>query len=589
MEKRWTIKHLGDYELINQLAKELTVSFPIANLLYQRGITTFEEARKFFRPELSHLHDPYLMKDMDKAVSRIEKAIAGNEKIMVYGDYDVDGTTAVALVYSYFNEFYKNIDFYIPDRYLEGYGISTQGIDYAAEHEFKLIIALDCGIKSMEKIAYASSLHIDFIICDHHRPEEDLPKAVAVLDPKRLDCEYPYKELSGCGIGFKLIQAFGQKKGAGIDELYKYLDLVAVSIASDIVLITGENRILAFYGLKLINTNPRPGLEAVLQSGGVVRKSQVECDKNGFIFNRQLNVNDLVFLIGPRINAAGRIENGKDSVKLLICETMEESRTIASQIDLYNTERRTLDSFTTEQAIDMIYKNPEILNSKSTLVYQPEWHKGVIGIVASRLTESFYRPTIVLTNSNVEGLICGSARSVKDFDIYDAIDSCSDLLEHFGGHKYAAGLSLKLENLPKFRKRFEEIVESTITTDMQVPEVEIDEEIELHQITNNFYKIIKQFAPFGPGNMAPVFKTSGVVDIGTVRLVGKNDKNHLKLCITYPEISIGPFPAIGFQMGEHFDHILQGNRFDICYHIEENEWAGNVTLQLNIKDIKKSG
>jgi single-stranded-DNA-specific exonuclease len=462
------------------------------------------------------------------------------------------------------------------------------GIDYAKEHEFSLIIALDCGIKSMDKVAYANSLNIDFIICDHHRPDDDLPQAIAVLDPKRPDCEYPYKELSGCGIGFKLVQAFSQKKGGGIQDLYKYLDLVAVSIASDIVLITGENRILAFYGLRLINTDPRPGLEAVLQSGGVLRKSQAECDKNGFIFNRQLNINDLVFLIGPRINAAGRIENGKDSVKLLICETLDESKTIASQIDLYNTERRTLDTLTTEQAVDMIYKNPEILNSKSTLVYQPEWHKGVIGIVASRLTESFYRPTIVLTDSNVNGLICGSARSVKDFDIYNAIDSCSDLLEHFGGHKYAAGLSLKLENLPKFRKRFEEIVESTITSEMQVPEVEIDEVIELHQITNNFYKIIKQFAPFGPGNMAPVFKTSGVVDIGTVRLVGKNDKNHLKLCITYPEISIGPFPAIGFQLGEHFRFVQTGNKFDICYHIEENEWNGNVTLQLNIKDIKKS-
>jgi len=589
MEKRWTIKHLGDHQLINQLAKELTVSFPIANLLYQRGITSFEEARSFFRPDLSQLHDPFLMKDMDKAVSRIEAAIKNNEKIMIYGDYDVDGTSAVALVFSFFKEIYQNIDYYIPDRYLEGYGISTKGIDYAAENNFSMIIALDCGIKSMEKVAYANSLHIDFIICDHHRPDEDIPQAIAVLDPKRPDCNYPYKELSGCGIGFKLIQAYTQKTGGKIQDLNKYLDLVAVSIASDIVLITGENRILAFYGLKLINTDPRPGLEAVLQSGGVLRKSQEECDRNGYIFNRQLNINDLVFLIGPRINAAGRIENGKDSVRLLICDNLEESKAIASQIDQYNNERRTLDTLTTEQAVEMIYNNPEILHSKSTMVYQPEWHKGVIGIVASRLTESFYRPTIVLTNSNVNGLICGSARSVKDFDIYDAIDSCSDLLEHFGGHKYAAGLSLKLENLPEFRRRFEEIVEKTITSEMQVPEVEIDEVIELHQITNNFYKIIKQFAPFGPGNMAPVFMTKGVVDIGTVRLVGKNDKNHLKLCITYPEISTGPFPAIGFQLAEHFDYVLKGNKFDICYHIEENEWNGNVSLQLNIKDLKKNG
>ncbi len=587
MEKRWKIKHLGDFELINQLAKSLTVSFPIANLLYQRGITTFEEARIFFRPSLEQLHDPFLMKDMDKAISRIEKAFENNEKILIYGDYDVDGTSAVALVFSFFSEFYKNIGYYIPDRYLEGYGISFNGIDYAAENNYSLIIALDCGIKSIDKIAYANTKNIDFIICDHHRPGDEIPDAAAVLDPKRLDCEYPYKELSGCGIGFKLVQAYTQKKGGSIQDIFSYLDLVAVSIAADIVLITGENRILAYYGLKLINTNPRPGLETVLQSGGLLRKSKAECETSGFIFNRQLNINDLVFLIGPRINAAGRIESGKDSVKLLICQDPEEAKTIGAQIDLYNIERRTLDSFTTLQAVEMVNNHPELLSNKSTMVYQPEWHKGVIGIVASRLTEAFYRPTIVLTNSNVNGLICGSARSVKDFDIYDAIDSCSDLLEHFGGHKYAAGLSLKLENLPAFRKRFEEIVESTITTDMQVPEIEIDEVIELNQITNNFYKIIKQFAPFGPGNMAPVFMTSGVVDIGTVRLVGKTEKNHLKLCITYPNVAIGPFSAIGFQLGAHFGYVQTGHKFDICYHIEENEWNGSVSLQLNIKDIKK--
>ena len=362
---------------------------------------------------------------------------------------------------------------------------------------------------------------------------------------------------------------------------------MAVSIASDIVLITGENRILAFYGLKLINTNPRPGLETVLQSGGLLRKSKQECEKSGFIFNRLLNINDLVFLIGPRINAAGRIESGEDSVKLMLCQSMEEAKAIGAQIDLYNIERRTLDSLTTIQAVDMINNHPELLGNKATMVYQPEWHKGVIGIVASRLTEAFYRPTIVLTNSNIEGQICGSARSVKDFDIYDAIDSCSDLLEHFGGHKYAAGLSLKLENLPAFRQRFEEIVESTITSDMQIPEVEIDEVITLNQITNNFYKIIKQFAPFGPGNMAPVFMTTGVVDMGTCRLVGRNDKNHLKLSLTYPDVGIGPFSAIGFQLGEYFPYVQTGSKFDICYHIEENEWNGCVSLQLNIKDIKK--
>ncbi|MEI6122081.1 MAG: single-stranded-DNA-specific exonuclease RecJ [Bacteroidota bacterium] len=586
MEKRWAIRQLGNKDLIEQFAKELNVSFPIANLLYQRGITNFDDAKAFFRPELSHLHNPFLMKDMDKAIYRIEEAIKNDQKILVYGDYDVDGTSAVALVYSFLKDFYDNIDFYIPDRYSEGYGISIQGIDYAAETNAKLIIALDCGIKAVEKINYANSKNIDFIICDHHRPGSELPQAYAVLDPKRSDCEYPFKELSGCGIGFKLIQAFSQKRNLKVQQLIQYLDLVAVSIASDIVQITGENRILAYYGLKLINTKPRPGFEAVLQSGGIKRKSDENCEKDGYIFCRQLSINDIVFLIGPRINAAGRIESGRDSVQLLITENMVDATRIGTQIDAYNTERRTLDSSITIQAIDMIHKNPEFLKSKATLVYHPDWHKGVVGIVASRLTETFYRPTIVLTESN--GLVCGSARSVKDFDIYDAIDACSDLLEHFGGHKYAAGLSLKTENLPAFRKRFEEIVESTLTEDMQVPEVEIDEILDLRQITPNFNKIIKQFAPFGPGNMAPIFKTTGVVDFGTARLVGKNDKNHLKLSITYPEISIGPFPAIAFQQGDFFQYIYSGNKFDICYHIEENEWNGNTSLQLNIKDIKKS-
>ena len=585
MEKRWELRHQGNKELIEQLAKEINVSFPIANLLYQRGITNYEDAKTFFRPELSHLHDPYLMKDMDKAVLRIEAAIEQNERILVYGDYDVDGTSAVALVYSYLKEFYDNIDFYIPDRYSEGYGISLQGIDYAAETNVKLVIALDCGIKAVEKMKYAKTKQVDFIICDHHRPGNELPEAYAVLDPKRSDCEYPYKELSGCGIGFKLIQAFAQKRNIGIDALIKYLDLVTISIASDIVLITGENRVLAYYGLKLINTKPRPGIEAVLGSGNIKRKTEEVCEKDGFIFSRQLNINDIVFLIGPRINAAGRIESGKDSVKLLITETMEDAALIALQIDTFNTERRCLDTATTIEAVEMIQSNPDLLKNKATLVYSPDWHKGVVGIVASRLTETFYRPTIVLTESN--GLICGSARSVKDFDIYDAIDACSDLLEHFGGHKYAAGLSLKAENLPEFRRRFEEIVETTITQDMQVPEVEIDEVIDLRQITQNFYKIIKQFAPFGPGNMAPIFKTTGVVDMGSVRLVGKSEKNHLKLAITYPNISIGPFPAIGFQLGDFFNYIYSGNLLDICYHIEENEWNGNISLQLNIKDIKK--
>lgn len=584
MEKRWIIKPEGDKEVLQKLAKELNVSMPVATLLYQRDIHTYEEARSFFRPELSQLHDPFLMKDMDKAVERIEKAIASNEKIMIYGDYDVDGTSAVALVYSFLKEYYANIIFYIPDRYLEGYGISIKSIDFAAEQGISLIIALDCGIKAVEKILYATEKHIDFIICDHHRPGAEIPKACAVLDPKRSDCNYPYKELSGCGIGFKLAQAFATKKGITVDKLTHYLDLVAISIASDIVLITGENRVLAYYGLKIINSNPRPGLETILNSGGIKRKPLYPISDQSGVFSRELNINDLVFLIGPRINAAGRIESGLDSVKLLTAPNFEEARLLAEQIDSYNTERRSLDTCTTIQAIEMVNSDTALQKTKATVVFHPDWHKGVIGIVASRLTENFYRPTIVLTKSN--GLICGSARSVKDFDIYDAIDACNDLLEHFGGHKYAAGLSLKPENLNEFKRRFEEIVASTITHDMTIPEVEIDSELDLRHINTNFYKVVKQFAPFGPGNMAPTFLSKGVVDLGNARLVGKNDKNHVKLSVTYPDISSPPFPAIAFQQAEHFDYIASGHKFDICYHIEENEWNGNTSLQLNIKDLK---
>ncbi|MCK9611666.1 MAG: single-stranded-DNA-specific exonuclease RecJ [Bacteroidales bacterium] len=589
MEKRWVLKHQYNSDELEPLAKELNISLPIANLLFQRGIITFEDARNFFRPELKHLHDPFLMKDMGKAVERIEKAIENNERIIVYGDYDVDGTSAVALVYSFLkNQFqqYNNIDFYIPDRYNEGYGISEKGIDFAVETNTKLIIALDCGIKEIDKIAYANSKGIDFIVCDHHRPGIDIPVAFAVLDPKRPDCDYPYKELSGCGIGFKLIQAICQKKNIKVEELKQYLDLVVVSIASDIVPITGENRVLAYYGLKLINSNPRPGIEAVLQSGGIKRIFASPGNEMGLIFSRELNINDLVFLIGPRINAAGRIESGRNSVELLIADNLENALTLGTQIDNYNTERRTLDSQTTIEAIDMVKNEPDLLRKKTTVVYNANWHKGIIGIVASRLTENFYRPTIVLTNSN--GLICGSARSVKDFDIYDAIDACSGLLEHFGGHKYAAGLTLKPENLHKFINKFEEIVSKTITEEMQVPEVEIDSELDLRQINLNFFKIIKQFSPFGPGNMSPVFLTKGVVDFGNIRLVGKNDKHHLKLSITYPEISLNPFPAIAFQLADFYNYIHEGNSFDICYHIEENEWNGLISLQLNIKDIKES-
>ena len=578
MEKRWVIKEQGDLQLVEKLAQELNIDQYLSNLLVQRGIATFEEAKTFFRPSLSNLHDPFLMKDMEEAIHRIEIAIRNNEKILVYGDYDVDGTTAVALVYTFFHKFYDKLDFYIPDRYSEGYGISFIGIDFAVENDFSLIIALDCGIKAVEKVKYARSKGVDFIICDHHRPGNELPPACAVLDPKRADCPYPYKELSGCGIGFKLIQAYADKNNIPFEQLRQYLDLVVVSIASDIVDITGENRILAHFGLKLLNSAPRPGLEAILNYSNIQKKP--EGDRIN-VFNKELTITDLVFLIGPRINAAGRIESGNNSVKLLVCEAREEALKIAEQINNNNTERKNLDSLATLQALENIRQNPNLLNSKSTVLYNPDWHKGVIGIVASRLTEHFYRPTIVLTLSGE--LITGSARSVKDFDIYEAIDACSELLEHFGGHKYAAGLSLKPQNLNSFIDRFEAAVVHYLAGRELVPEIEVDGFLPLNAINSRFFNVLKQFAPFGPGNMAPLFRTDGIVDAGGSRVVGKN---HLKLLVVHPEISGGPFSAIAFQQGEQIDKIEKGIPFNMCYHIEENEWNGTVSLQLNSKDIK---
>jgi single-stranded-DNA-specific exonuclease len=579
MEKRWTLKAQSDKELVDALAKELGVNNTIASLLVQRDILDYGQAKSFFRPQLSDLHDPFLLKDMDKAIERVKRAIETKEKILIYGDYDVDGTSAVALVYSYFKKFTNNIEFYIPDRYSEGYGISIQSIDFAHSNGFSLVISLDCGIKAVEKIDYANSKGIDFIICDHHRPGSEIPKAYAVLDPKRLDCSYPYKELSGCGVGFKLIQAYSQKHDIPFEDLVQYLDLVAISIASDIVDITGENRILAYYGLKKINANPRPGIEAILNYSGIKRKVTASLDN--LILSRELNINDIVFLIGPRINAAGRMESGRNSVQILISENMKDAAIIGEGIDNYNSERRNLDTSTTLEAIDIIQNDEFLSKSKSTVIYKHGWHKGVIGIVASRLIETFYRPTIVFTYA--DGLICGSARSVKDFDIYNAIDACSDLLEHFGGHKFAAGLSLKEENLELFITRFEKIVSESIEECMLTPEIEIDAVLKLNDINTKFYKVLKQFAPFGPGNMSPVFQTDSVVDDGNARIVGKN---HLKLSITHPEISSYPIPAIAFQQGLHYDEIKNGKRFNICYHIEENEWNGNTTLQLNIKDLK---
>ena len=581
MQKRWLEEKGADKEIVKRLSDVLHINKHLTNLLAQRGISTYEEARTFFRPSLHSLHDPFLLKDMEKAVDRVIQAMQNKERILVYGDYDVDGTTAVAMIYLFLKSMSADVDFYIPDRYNEGYGISLQGIEYAYEKGFTLIIALDCGIKAVDKIKEAKKKNIDFIICDHHRPGDELPPAVAVLDPKRPDCDYPYKELSGCGVGFKLLQAFSLRNNLPFRDLIPYLDLVVVSIASDIVPITGENRVLAYYGLQQINQNPSPGIGAILDIVAATIPKQVLAPDEP-IPPKILTISDLVYTVGPRINASGRMESGKNSVALLICRNREIASQRAAIIDDYNDERRNLDSQITQEAIGLIHAaDPKVLKKKCTLLYNPEWHKGVIGIVASRLTEEFYRPTIIFCEAN--GLITGSARSVKDFDIYDAIDACSDLLEHFGGHKYAAGLSLKPENLEAFFQCFEEIVEKTIEDDMLIPEVVISETLQLTDITPKFYKILRQFAPFGPGNLAPLFKTECVVDTGYSKIVGKN---HLKLSVVHPHISSFPFSGIAFNQGDKFELIQSGQPFDICFHIEENVWNGKTSLQLYVKDIR---
>lgn len=567
MKKRWVVKPRAEEKIVKTLSQELNIDDMLANLLAQRGIRNYGDAKKFFRPSLDDLHDPFLMKDMDKAVSRLEKAILNSEKILVYGDYDVDGTTAVTLVYSFLIQHCKKelIGFYIPDRYTEGYGISFQGIDHAKENNYSLIIALDCGIKAIDKVAYANERNIDFIICDHHRPGDTLPQAYAILDPKRADCNYPYDELCGCGVGFKLIQAYAQKNEIPFSELEEYLDLTAISIGADLVPITGENRILCYFGLEQINKKPRRGIKAILELANI---------------KKEITINELVFTVGPRINAAGRLESGRNAVELLISDTADIANSNGLSINITNTERRTIDLSITQQALGMIEGNTELMKRKTTVLYNPEWHKGVVGIVASRLTEKYYRPTIVLTESN--GKATGSARSVKDFDVYDAIEACSDLLEQFGGHKYAAGLTLKLENLEAFQKRFEEVVSSTIEEYMLTPEIEIDEEIDISAITPKFYRILKQFSPFGPGNMAPVFMSKGLVDKGYIRIVGNN---HLKMDILSAEEPRISFPSIAFGQAQHFDDVLRQKKFSACYVIEENEFNGNVSLQLNVKDM----
>lgn len=565
MIKRWTYAPPADAALLQQLSASLNISPLLAQLLINRGITDFESAKKFFRPSYTDLHDPFLMKDMHEAVDRIEHALREKEKILVYGDYDVDGTTAVALVYSYLQSIGADAAFYIPNRYTEGYGVSMTGMDFAAENNFKLVITLDCGIKDGPRIAYAKEKGIDVIVCDHHRPGEILPPALAVLDPKRDDCTYPYKELSGCGIGFKLVQALAVQRFIEVVSLQPYLDLVAVSIAADVVPMTGENRVLAYYGLKRINSYPRAGFDVLIKQNGQ---------------KQELGISDLVYILAPRINAAGRIEHGSRAVELLTATETSVAESVAELINRNNLERKDLDTSITQQAFELLAAKPEWIARKSTVVFNPAWHKGVVGIVASRLTEKYYRPTIVLTESN--GLATGSARSVKDFDIYEAIEACSDLLEQFGGHKYAAGLSLKPENVEAFRDRFETIVSSTITDAMLVPEVEIDAEIEFSEIDPKLLRILKQFSPFGPDNPNPVFATKHVYDRGWAQLVGSN---HLKLELMHESLPSRSFPAIAFNMGEWYPQISMGQPFNACYTLEENEWNGNITLQLNVRDI----
>ena len=562
---RWNLQPKPNSEKIKSLQNSLNVDELTATLLVQRGIETFEDARQFFRPKLEDLHDPYLMKDMDKAVSRIEKAIEKQERILVFGDYDVDGTTAVSLVSSYLKSFYPNVDTYIPDRYAEGYGISYKGIDYAEDNEISLIIALDCGIKSIDHIAYANAKNIDFVICDHHRPGNSLPEAVAILDPKRQDCNYPYDELCGCGIGFKLIQALGQNRNQTIEDLIPYLDLVATAIGADIVPITGENRILAKFGLDVINSNPRQGFKAITQN---VKK-------------KELTITDVVFIIAPRINAAGRIKHGNYAVQLLTEFGLEEAEAFAKEIETFNVDRKELDKQITIEALSQITINKEEKRF-STVVYQEDWHKGVIGIVASRLIETYYRPTLVFTKSGDK--LAASARSVKDFDVYNALEACSDYLEQFGGHMYAAGLTLKEDQFENFKNQFEKVVSETITEELLIPEISIDVAINLADINERFIRILKQFEPFGPMNMTPVFLTKDLIDTGYGKKIGKDDE-HLKLFVKQGNSDgIG---AIGFKIGDKLDLTANRQLFQAVYSIDENEYNGNVSLQMRLRDIRQ--
>ena len=570
MEKRWVIKEKGDSAVVKQLAGTLGISEALANLMVQRNITTPDEAVAFFEPNLGYLHDPFMMKDMNIAVERISTAVKKNEKILVYGDYDVDGTTAVALMYSFLKEQYSNVEYYIPDRYKEGYGVSFQGIDFAFQNNCKILITLDCGIKAVEKVKYARSKGIDVIICDHHYPGDEIPKALAVLDPKQPGCNYPYKELSGCGVGFKLVHAYSRVHGIPFSKIANYLDLVAVSIASDIVPLTGENRILAYFGLKQLNESPRTGLREIIREADVCRA---------------LTVEDVVFKIGPRINAAGRMETGSKAVELLISNDTKLATGISKEINNFNIERRNVDRSITTEAMRMISDDQRTVNAKTTVLFNPSWKKGVIGIVASRLIETYYRPTVILTESN--GFATGSARSVQGYDLYQAIEACSDLLESFGGHMFAAGLTLKKENIKPFMERFEQFVNSTITEEQLVPRVFVDSELTFTEINEEFFSFLNKFQPFGPENMSPVFVSRNIYDSGSGRMVGSSGE-HLKLDLCHESTGQKTFPAIAFSQAEHFEHIKAGKPIDVCYSIEMNEFRGNRNLQLNIRDIKIS-
>ena len=559
MEKRWIIQK-ADQKSVLKLAKDLGVNHIVAHLLVLRGIENFDDAKLFFRPELKHLHDPFLMKNMQDAVDRIEKAIANKEKVLVYGDYDVDGTTSVAMMYSFLKRFSREIKYYIPCRYEEGYGISLKGIDYAKKNNFSLIIALDCGIRAFNQVDYANEKEVDFIICDHHNPADKIPNAIAILNPKQSDCNYPYKELSGCGVGFKLIQAYSQKNNIDFSEISEYLDLLTVSIGADIVPMTGENRVFSYFGLQQINTHPRPGLKALMDIANKIK---------------ELSISDVVFGIAPRINAAGRIEHAKKAVAILVEQDIDRAKKLASFIEENNVTRRNLDQNITKEALEMIDEN-----KKSTVVFSKNWHKGVVGIVASRLIESHYKPTIVLAEK--DGILTGSARSVHDFDLYEAISKCAYLCEKFGGHKYAAGLSIKKENLSEFIIAFEKAVSESITDDQLSPKIDVDMEIDIDAVDDKLFRIIKQFSPFGPQNLSPIFVSRSVVDNGYGKRIGV-DQSHLRI---NTKTASGSLAGIGFSMGDAFEKIKDYSEFDICYSINENEWNGRKNLQLMLNDLK---